>query len=59
MLSLTRMLGIVGFSAALVAIPLVGTPQAGGAEKISGTFTMAYVAQEKLAIPDAAGVDGE
>lgn len=55
MLPLMRMLAIASFPAGLVAIPLVGTSQAGGTEKIAGTFTMAYVAQEKLAIPDAAG----
>lgn len=55
MLPRTRKLGLAWFPAALVAIPLVTASPAGGGEEVAGVLSMAYVNQQKLAIPDAAG----
>lgn len=55
MFSLTRMLGLVAFPAAMVLVSVTSPSPAGGRTKIAGTFTMAYVTQEKLSIPDGAG----
>jgi hypothetical protein len=55
MFSPTRVLGVVALPAAVVAFPRVMPTPLAGSVKIAGAFTMAYVTQEKLAIPDGAG----
>lgn len=55
MFSVKRMLAFVAFPATLMVVPSVH-PSAGGERvKIAGAFTMTYVKQERLNVPDAAG----
>lgn len=55
MFSLRAMLGLVALPAVIGAFPMTRRSPVGGTEKIAGTFTMRYVTQEKLTIPDVAG----
>jgi hypothetical protein len=55
MFSLTRMLGLVAVPAVMVVVPMTRPSPASERAKVAGTFTMAYVTQEKLSIPDGAG----
>ncbi len=55
MSSVTRMLGLVAFPAAMLVVVAASPSPAGRRVKIAGAFTMAYATQEKLGIPDGAG----
>lgn len=55
MFSLRGMLGLVALPAVIGAFSMTRLSPVGGSVKIAGTFTMRYVTQEKLSIPDVAG----
>src|SRR5687767_8293177 len=55
MLSVKRMLGAVAVPAAVVTIAGASRSPVGERVKIAGAFTMAYVTQEKVSIPDGPG----
>lgn len=55
MFSLRGMLGLVALPAVIGAFSMTRLSPVGGNVKIAGTFTMRYVTQEKLSIPDGAG----